>query len=48
MRTVLKILIREVVTYGTPDDRKHRFSFQDDFEDTTRIADIERNLRVRR
>ena len=39
---VLKILIRGVVTYGTPDDRKHRFSFQDDFEETTRIADIGR------
>ena len=39
---VLKILIREVVTHGTPDDRKHRFSFQDDFIETKSIADIER------
>ena len=39
---VLKILIREVVTYGTPDASKDRFSFQDDFGKTKRIADIER------
>ena len=36
---VLKILIREVVTHGTLDDRKDRFSFRDDFEETKRIAD---------
>ena len=39
---VLKILIREVVAHGTFDDRKDRFSFRDDFEETMRIADIER------
>ena len=39
---VLKNLIREVVTHGTLDDRKHRFSFQDDFIKTKRIADVER------
>ena len=38
----MKILIREVVTYGTSDDKKHRFSFQDNFGKTKRIADIER------
>ena len=38
---VLNILIREVVTHGTPDDRKDRFSFQNDFEEPKRIADIE-------
>ena len=39
---VLKILIREVVTCGTPDDRKHRFSCRDDSQQTKTIADIDR------
>ena len=39
---VLKILGKEWVKYGTPDASKDRFSFQDDFGKTKRIADIER------
>ena len=42
----MHILIREGVLYGTPDDRRDRFSFQDDLEETKRIiADIERAWR---
>ena len=41
-----KILTREVVTHGTPDDRRDRFSFQGDLEETKRmITDIERAWR---
>ena len=41
-----KILIREVLTHGTPDDRRDRFSIQYDLEETKRIiADIERAWR---
>ena len=42
---VMQILIREGVLNGTRDDRRDRFSFQDDFEETTRTVDIERAWR---